>query len=203
MPVFISLLRGINVGGNKKIAMAELRAVYESLGLAGARTLLQSGNVVFRADGEGETLAMLTGRIENAIEARFGFHVAVIMRTRDDLDGIITEQPFSAGQLAEPSKIAVAFLAETPTAAALNTLNEDHDGPEIIHSQGRGAVHLLHRGNGALEADQQLHRKSLEYDQHRPQLEHHQQAAGTGFIVRHAEGINQHTARTKSLMAWK
>jgi uncharacterized protein (DUF1697 family) len=137
MPVFISLLRGINVGGNKKIAMAELRAVYESLGLAGARTLLQSGNIIFRADGEGETLAMLTGRIENAIEAHFGFHVAVIMRTRDDLDGIITEQPFSAGQLAEPSKIAVAFLAETPTAAALVALNEDHDGPEIIHSQGR------------------------------------------------------------------
>jgi uncharacterized protein (DUF1697 family) len=134
MSVFISLLRGINVGGNKKIAMADLRDLYESLGLAGARTLLQSGNVVFRADGES---AALTGRIEAAIEARFGFHVAVLMRTRDDLDGIITEQPFSAGQLAEPSKVAVAFLAETPNAAALATLNEDHDGPEIIHSQGQ------------------------------------------------------------------
>jgi uncharacterized protein (DUF1697 family) len=158
MPVFVSLLRGINVGGNKKIAMANLRAVYESVGLAGAQTLLQSGNVVFWTD---EDTTALAGRIEAAIEARFGFHAAVILRTQAELNEIINGHTFSAGKLAEPNKIAVAFLAEAPSVAALNTLNEAHDGPEIIHSRGRELYIYYAEGMGRSKLTNNLIEKRL------------------------------------------
>lgn len=81
MSVYISLLRGINVGGHKIIKMEALRALYHSMGLAEAQTLLQSGNVVFSSEITDRT--GLAGQIEQAIEKSFGFHADVILRTAD------------------------------------------------------------------------------------------------------------------------
>ena len=80
MAVVISMLRGVNVGGKRKIKMEALRALYESLGLRDAQTLLQSGNVVFRT--ERKDLVALTKKIESAIERKFGFHSDVVLRTQ-------------------------------------------------------------------------------------------------------------------------
>ncbi len=78
MPVIISLLRGINVGGRKKIKMAELRGLYSLLGLRDPRAILQSGNAIFKTD---ETdLALLQARIEGGIRDHFGFDARVMLR---------------------------------------------------------------------------------------------------------------------------
>src|SRR3954465_590828 len=77
--LMVALLRGINVGGNRKISMPGLRGVAEEIGLRNVKTYIQSGNLVFdagRADAPGVTL-----RLEEAIEKRFGFAVDVIVRS--------------------------------------------------------------------------------------------------------------------------
>ena len=83
MAVIISMLRGVNVGGHKKVKMDALCTLCGSLGLRDAQTYVQSGNVIFRT--EGRDLARLRKRIEDGIEKTFGFHSDVILRTPADL----------------------------------------------------------------------------------------------------------------------
>ncbi len=117
MPTHISLLRGINVGGNKKIPMADLKALYESLGFRAVTTYIQSGNVVFYADTT--DAPALAARIEAAIAARFGFDVTVLQRTADDLRRILDNDPFPG---VEPARRHVLFLATPPASAAVDAL---------------------------------------------------------------------------------
>jgi uncharacterized protein (DUF1697 family) len=82
MYTYISLLRGINVSGQKRVLMPELKAVYESLGFSLVTTYLQSGNVVFTCDNKDE--AATSSKIEATIAWHFGFHVPVILGNRTD-----------------------------------------------------------------------------------------------------------------------
>jgi uncharacterized protein (DUF1697 family) len=78
MYTFISLLRGINVSGQNKITMADLRALYESLGFMGVESYVQSGNVLFDCDEGNRTL--LAGMIESYIQRYYGYNVATFIR---------------------------------------------------------------------------------------------------------------------------
>lgn len=135
MPIYISLLRGINVGGNKIIKMEALRALYETLGFTDAKTLLQSGNVVFQSD--------LTNRheiatsIEQGIETTFNCQSMLFIRTMTEWQAIVANHLFTEDALQDPSKLLVTFLMETPSKDALQGLMDSHDGPEVIRHQGR------------------------------------------------------------------
>ncbi len=118
MPTHISLLRGINVGGNKQIRMADLKALYESLDFSAVATYVQSGNVLFDADSADS--AELIARIEAAIAQRFGFDVTVLLRTADDLRRILDNNPFPAAQA---TQLHVLFLSALPAPAAIAALN--------------------------------------------------------------------------------
>src|SRR5437764_15217352 len=83
MTAFVSLWRGINVGGHHKIRMDELKELYESLGFKDVLPYIQSGNVVFTSDEA--DLARMRGQIEEGFEKKFGFHVEVIVRTSAEL----------------------------------------------------------------------------------------------------------------------
>lgn len=135
MPVFVSLLRGINVGGRNKIKMAELRDLYASLKLSGVKTLLQTGNAVFRTDETDP--AALTTTLETAIQDRFGFTVAVTLRTPDAIETIYQTHPFTTEQLSEPRRLRVMFLKAAPDDAAVTTVLDAHTGPEMLHISGR------------------------------------------------------------------
>ena len=117
MPVVISLLRGINVGGHKKIKMAELRQLYVSLALDDVQSILQSGNVVFRT-GERD-LTRLRKRIEAGIQNGFGFEVRVILRGARDYRDLIARHPFD-DEAAQPRRQDLGgipgFKAERPCA---------------------------------------------------------------------------------------
>jgi uncharacterized protein (DUF1697 family) len=117
MAVIISLLRGVNLGGYHRIAMADLRELYESLGLRDVQTCLQSGNVVFRSGAR--DLAALAKRIEKGIERSFGFRSDVVLRTASELRDTIAACPFASRPGLDAAKLAVTFLAREPDAEAL------------------------------------------------------------------------------------
>ena len=135
MPVVISMLRGVNVGGHNKIQMDALRDLYESLKLSGPQTYVQSGNVVFEA--EDRNLAPLAAHIEQAIEGTFGFRVSVILRTSAELRDAAAKNPFAARSGIEPSKLAVTFLATHPSAEARSRLLAIEAAPEELYIDGR------------------------------------------------------------------
>ena len=83
MPVLISMLRGVNVGGHNQIKMEALRTLYEQLGMQDPRTYVQSGNVVLRT--KERDLRRLTKLLEDGIERSFGFRPDVILRTASEL----------------------------------------------------------------------------------------------------------------------
>jgi uncharacterized protein (DUF1697 family) len=91
MKTYIALLRGINVGGHKKILMADLRAFLESAGLKEIQTYIQSGNVIFRSEASAKKLQT---KIETTIKNQYGWEVPVIVRTPSEIEMILMNCPF-------------------------------------------------------------------------------------------------------------
>lgn len=119
MPTHIALLRGINVGGHKQIAMAHLKSLFESLGFTNVRTLLNSGNVLFESAKKPDAAA---------IEKAIGMGVRVILRTPKDLEKVLSGNPFPD---AEPGKLVVMFLDGPPNGSL------DWEGPEEVAVEKR------------------------------------------------------------------
>ena len=134
MAVVISFLRGINVGGRRKIKMADLRGLYTSLGLRDTRTILQSGNAVFRTDMT--DLGQLQAKIEAGIRDQFGFDVRVMLRAAADLRTIIDRHPFTDAQESERNKMVVVFLSDCPRLDDVDELRASNPGREFIHADG-------------------------------------------------------------------
>jgi len=135
MPVFISMLRGVNVVGRNKIKMDDLRMVYESLNLESPRTYIQSGNVIFRTSRKNSV--GLTRKIQSAIESSFGFRPEVILRTPDEMRRAIAAIPFAASRQLDPSKVLVTFLVGEPGPDAHASLLGLKGYREEVHLKGR------------------------------------------------------------------
>lgn len=135
MTVAVALLRGINVGGRNKIRMADLRDLCDELGLCDARTVLQSGNIVFET---AETdLKRVKLALEVGIASHFGLEIQVLLRSAAEYDMVISRGHFSAEQLLEGGKAAVVFLSDTPDPADIERLREGNPGRELIHAARR------------------------------------------------------------------
>lgn len=132
---FVALLRGINVGKAKRVAMADLRALVADLGFAGVRTLLNSGNVVFTGSGEADEVA---ARIEEEMTGRFGFSARVTVITAGDLDEVVRENPLLE-VLSDESRFLVAFLREPADRERLLPLTEEDWAPEALAVGTRAA----------------------------------------------------------------
>jgi uncharacterized protein (DUF1697 family) len=130
MTRYAALLRGINLGSRNRIPMADLRALLSGMGLADVRTHLQSGNVVFDSGTGPEPLR---SRIETAIRQQFGFEVACLVRTRDELRGVIEGNPL-ADVATNGSRLMALFLSEAPDPELLarnNPVTLDPEGVRI------------------------------------------------------------------------
>lgn len=92
MPNFIALLKGINVGGHKKVSMADLRQLLDKEGFQNVRTYIQSGNVIFNTLDNADIIA---NKMQELIHSYFGFEVAVIVKTHFKLQAIFDACPFS------------------------------------------------------------------------------------------------------------
>ncbi len=118
MPTHVALLRGINVGGNNKVAMADMREVVASLGHTDVVTYIQSGNVVFSAQETGAT-ALATG-LEQAIARALGVSPRVVVLSREELAQVVRDNPYPAEL--DPRRVHAVFFSEEPGPAVLDSI---------------------------------------------------------------------------------
>lgn len=141
---FLALLRGINVGG-VRIPMAELRALCEEdLGWGEVRTYIQSGNVIFEADGDA---AGHEEALERAVADRFGRSVPVLVRAAADWPGYVASNPFPGASEREANLVMLALSKEPPKPDAVEALLERAAGGERVARAG-GAL-WIHFASGS------------------------------------------------------
>lgn len=157
---YAALLRGVNVGGNKLIKMDQLRALCESLGLSGAQTYLQSGNVVFRS--EEKNREKLAQRIEGGIEKKFEFAARVVVRSSVDLRRVIAKNPFKAAKTPNLSSFLVMFLDGKPALQAFAELRGSYKGPEEMHLAGEELYIYYTNGVGKSKLTNDLIQRKLQ-----------------------------------------
>jgi uncharacterized protein (DUF1697 family) len=109
----IAILRGINVGGHRKILMVDLKKTFMNLGFTDIITYIQSGNVIFNIDGEISYID-LSEKIEKAISKKYGFDVPVIIRTADELENVISINPFLQEDEVNIDRLFLTFLKDKP-----------------------------------------------------------------------------------------
>lgn len=145
MKKYISLLRGINVSGQKKILMADLKFLYEGVGFNDVITYIQSGNVVFSSSLKSEV--KLKEILEQAIEKKYKFHVPVLVTSLGDFKGILEGLPFkSIDPIKDATKFLITFLSNEPTKADVASLQECVNKPERLEVVDRSVY--LHCPNG-------------------------------------------------------
>ena len=111
----IACLRGINVGGNKKLPMAKLRSVFEESGFINVRTVLASGNITFEARKENPSA--LAKKIAAKLEESFDFAIPVILRNADEIGKIGESNPFKDIEVKKDTRLYLTFLAEEPKSS--------------------------------------------------------------------------------------
>jgi uncharacterized protein (DUF1697 family) len=137
MTTYIALLRGVNVGGHKKLAMADLRALLSRMGFEDPHSLLQSGNLAFR--GKQQSIGKLEQSLESEIRKRLSVETMVFIRTVKELQMVISRNPFPGEAKSDPSHLAVMFFRGAPAPADVKALQKSHAGPEALRSEGREA----------------------------------------------------------------
>lgn len=122
METYISILRGINVSGHRKIEIASLKKLYQQQGFKDVVTYIQSGNVIFKTDEK--TRSGLAETISKAIFEQYQFEVPVIVRTRSELDAVISGNPFLSENDIDPEKLHITFLSHTPDRDKINIIEK-------------------------------------------------------------------------------
>ena len=133
MKTYISILRGINVSGQKKILMADLKKLYESLGFINVQTYIQSGNIIFDYQNKennnnneitlAEIQQNISLQIADKIAEQYDFQVPVIIRNVEEMESCIKNNPF-VGKYADLDKFHVSFLSQIPTESNIDKLND-------------------------------------------------------------------------------
>jgi uncharacterized protein (DUF1697 family) len=138
MAIYMALLRGINVGGKNKIKMAELKALFERLGFSRVQTYINSGNVLFESQENEETLL---SQIENEIENTFRLSIRVVLRTYNQLVGIIASCQYREDVAPDGKNVNIGFMNEVPTQEAIDRVSiyKDIDDFQVIGRE----IHLL------------------------------------------------------------
>ena len=135
MHTYISILRGINVSGQKKINMNDLKAVYESLSFKNVKTYIQSGNVLFQTKKIAERT--IAHKIEQAIKKHYDFDVPVIVLTLDELNHAIGNNPFRKEKSINMDRVYITFLAEEAAKENVDKTNTLDFSPDRFVISGR------------------------------------------------------------------
>ena len=151
---YIALLRGINVGGHRKLPMTELRSLLESLGYSNVKTYIQSGNAVFSSEEEveGSTIA-------KAIEEKFGYDVPVLLRTPLEIAQILKDCPFPKEK---KEKGYFGLLYKPPTAKAIETTRSFSFSNEEFVITPQCVYLFFHDGYGKSKMPGNFFEKNLE-----------------------------------------
>jgi uncharacterized protein (DUF1697 family) len=146
MAIYIALLRGINVGGQKMVAMTDLRDLLTRLGFTNARSLLQSGNLLFQSKTRtSESLELL---LESETEKRLGVQSFFFVRTTDEWRDIVARNPFREEAKRDPAHLVVMLLKGSAEAKDVKALQAANTGPEIIRADARRLYIVYPEGMG-------------------------------------------------------
>jgi uncharacterized protein (DUF1697 family) len=146
MVVHIALLRAVNVGGRKPVVMAELRDLLTELGFVDTRSLLQSGNLVFRSNAR--TGSDLEGFLEEEAAKRLHLDTDFLVRTEEEWKRIVANNPFQEQAKRDPAHLVVTFLKRAPTTKQTEVLQSALTGPEEFSADGRQAYIVYPAGIG-------------------------------------------------------
>jgi|SRR5467141_2291308 len=135
MPVYIAMLRGINVGGQKLVKMEKLRSSFVSLQFKQVITYVQSGNVIFDASKAPST--KLSELIRERISGDFGFQIPVVLRTVVGMKKIVHDNPFLKDTKIDHSKLHVTFLSQLPATANNGRLDGLDSDPDQFRVRGQ------------------------------------------------------------------
>jgi uncharacterized protein (DUF1697 family) len=130
MMTFVALLRAINLGCYNPLSMGALRAFIADLSFTDARTLLQSGNVVFR--GEAQSASDLEQLLEREAKARLGLDTDFFVRSPQDWKTLMSRNPFVEEATRDPRRLLVLFLKNAPDTKSVAALRSAVKGPEIV-----------------------------------------------------------------------
>jgi uncharacterized protein (DUF1697 family) len=156
VPVYIALLRGINVGGARPIKMADLKKTFEKAGATDVATYIQSGNVVFTHAQRSEP--KLAAELQIAVEKASGHQgVVVVLRSSAQMAAVVEDNPFPR---AKPEQLHVFFMAKKPAADALAQIDVKAFEPERCALVGRELYLMLPNGMGQSKLVPVLARKS-------------------------------------------
>ncbi len=147
MPVYVALLRGVNVGKAKRVPMADLRAVLAGLDCTDVATLLNSGNAVFRS--KARSASGCAAAIARALAARFGFDIPIVVKSMPELSAIVAGNPLRFTE-ADHSRLLVAFVQDAGMLASLRGLASLVVPPEQYAVGSHGAYLLC--ASGLLES---------------------------------------------------
>jgi uncharacterized protein (DUF1697 family) len=148
MPTYISLIRGINVGGHKKVKMDQLRTAVEALGFERVRTYVQSGNVVFQAPRQ--SVAAISRKIEGVIVAEFGHTTAVITKTSEEIARVLESNPFLNQAAVDLTRLYVVFFSGSPDLLDVKKLASIPSGDDQFRCHDD--ILFLYLPNGAGES---------------------------------------------------
>lgn len=143
---YAALLRGINLGPTRKVAMAELRRVLEAEGFDDVATYLRSGNVAFNSPENDR--ALLRDRLQDVLADGFGFEIPVVLVTAADLDRVVDANPYAEPAEADPTRVHVLFLEPAPPVAVWDDLRQQDFGEEEFEVGERWLYMHLPNGMG-------------------------------------------------------
>jgi uncharacterized protein (DUF1697 family) len=157
----VALLRAVNLGAHNKVGMTELRGLLVDLGFADARTLLQSGNVVF--SGGARAPARLEALLERAARERLGLDTDFHVRTARQWRALVDGNPFAAAARKDPGHLVVVCLKDAPSSKAVAALREAIaiKGREEVEAAGRHAYFVYPDGIGTSKLTIALIEKKL------------------------------------------
>ena len=161
MTTHIALLRGINVGGHKKVAMSALRDLFTRLGFVDTRSLLQSGNLVFRTDAGTAEGADLERLLEAEVARHLDLQTDLFVRTGEEWKAIIARNPFSLEAERDPGHLIVMCLKDAAGARNVTLLQKAISGPEIVRADGKQLYIVYPNGMGTSRLTNALIDKTL------------------------------------------
>ena len=159
MPTYIALLRGINVSGQKKIKMAELRAHLAELDFDRIRTYIQSGNILFEC--RKLRLPNWSRKIADLIRAKYGFEVPVLVKEPEDFRRIIDNNPYRDDPEKDEKRLYLTFLAAVPTQEYLDGLSTVDYHPEEFRIIGKDLYFYSPNGYGRAKMNNNFFEKKL------------------------------------------
>lgn len=159
MTRYTAFLRAINVGGHRRIKMADLRDQLEAIDLQNVATLIASGNVVFDTP-QTDSLA-LEQRIEEKLAEANGFEVPTFVRTGEELVALATAEPFGAEADHPDATVYLAFLRPAPDPEHIEALLALQNPVDTFHLDGRDLFWLRRRDRGESVIDNNALEKSL------------------------------------------